>query len=73
MDCGSYAGGDSWTVWTPSRSATARHRSSNAGSLSILSKTRWRRPSRRMLATAWSTVSSRRRPLRSTGCAMIAR
>eukprot|EP00969_Alexandrium_andersonii_P329771 14573000-Alexandrium_andersonii.AAC.1 len=63
--CGSYAGGDSSTVCTPSRSATARRKSTNAGPLSVLSRTRWRCPSRRTLAAAWSTVSSRKRPLHS--------
>eukprot|EP00969_Alexandrium_andersonii_P263484 11645603-Alexandrium_andersonii.AAC.1 len=67
FDCGSYAGGDSNTVCTPRRSGTARRRSTNAGSLSVLSKIRRRCPSLRMLATAWPTVSSRKRPLRSTG------
>eukprot|EP00969_Alexandrium_andersonii_P282075 12469687-Alexandrium_andersonii.AAC.1 len=33
---------------------------------------RWR-PRLQMLATAWSTVSSRKRPLRNTGGARIAR
>eukprot|EP00969_Alexandrium_andersonii_P044256 1941971-Alexandrium_andersonii.AAC.1 len=70
--CGSYAGGDSSTVCTPSRSATARRKATNAGSLSVLSRTRWWCPSRRMLATAWSTVSSHKRPLRRTGCAKMA-
>eukprot|EP00969_Alexandrium_andersonii_P039371 1725600-Alexandrium_andersonii.AAC.1 len=65
--CGSYAGGDSRTVCTPSRSATARRKSTNAGSLSVFSRTRWWCPSCRMLATAWSTVSSCKRPLRKTG------
>eukprot|EP00969_Alexandrium_andersonii_P205384 9074899-Alexandrium_andersonii.AAC.1 len=59
--CGSYAGGDSSTACTPKRSATARRKSTSAGSLSVLSRTRWWCPSRRMLATAWSTASSRRR------------
>eukprot|EP00969_Alexandrium_andersonii_P058126 2560448-Alexandrium_andersonii.AAC.1 len=36
------------------------------------SRTRWWWPSRRMLATAWPTASSRRRPLRNTGRARIA-
>eukprot|EP00969_Alexandrium_andersonii_P171176 7566616-Alexandrium_andersonii.AAC.1 len=57
---GSYAGGDSSTVCTPSRSATARRKSTNAGSLSVLSRTRRRCPSRRMLAAARSTASSRK-------------
>eukprot|EP00969_Alexandrium_andersonii_P299722 13250633-Alexandrium_andersonii.AAC.1 len=70
--CGSYAGGDSSTVCTPSRSATARRKSTNAGSSSVFSRTRWRCPSRRMLATAWPTVSPRKRPLHRTGCAEMA-
>eukprot|EP00969_Alexandrium_andersonii_P145982 6456986-Alexandrium_andersonii.AAC.1 len=67
FDCGSYAGGGSGTVWTPSFWATARRKSTNAGSLPVLSKTRRWCPSRRMLATAWSTESSRKRPLHRTG------
>eukprot|EP00969_Alexandrium_andersonii_P265988 11756115-Alexandrium_andersonii.AAC.1 len=67
FDCGSYAGGDSSTVCTPSRWATARRKSTNAGSLSVFSRTRWWCPSRRMLATAWSTVSSCKRPSHKTG------
>eukprot|EP00969_Alexandrium_andersonii_P155904 6893112-Alexandrium_andersonii.AAC.1 len=63
---GSYAGGDPSTVCTPKRSATTLRRSTNAGSLSVLSRTRWWRPSRRTLATAWSSVSSHNRPLRNT-------
>eukprot|EP00969_Alexandrium_andersonii_P231519 10224316-Alexandrium_andersonii.AAC.1 len=51
LGCGSY----SRTVCTPRRSATARRRSTNAGSLSVLSKIRRRCPSRRILATAWPT------------------
>eukprot|EP00969_Alexandrium_andersonii_P248168 10967275-Alexandrium_andersonii.AAC.1 len=70
--CGSYAGSDSSTVCTPNRSATARRKSTNAGSLSVLSRTRWWRPSRRTLAAAWSTVSPHKRPLRKTGCAKMA-
>eukprot|EP00969_Alexandrium_andersonii_P159991 7069249-Alexandrium_andersonii.AAC.1 len=34
LACGSYAGGDPSTVCAPSRSATARRKSTNAGSLS---------------------------------------
>eukprot|EP00969_Alexandrium_andersonii_P050363 2210833-Alexandrium_andersonii.AAC.1 len=57
----------------PKRSATAQRRSTNAGSLSVLSKIwRWC-PSRPILATAWPTVSSRKRPLLDTGRARIAR
>eukprot|EP00969_Alexandrium_andersonii_P301961 13348088-Alexandrium_andersonii.AAC.1 len=62
LACGAYAGGGSSTACTPKRSATARRKSTSTGSLSVLSRTRWRRPSRRMLATAWPTASSRRRP-----------
>eukprot|EP00969_Alexandrium_andersonii_P066271 2922704-Alexandrium_andersonii.AAC.1 len=72
LACGSHTGGDSSTVCNPRRSATARRKSTNAGSLSVLSRTRWRCPSRHMLATAWSTASPRRRPLRNTGCARMA-
>eukprot|EP00969_Alexandrium_andersonii_P155527 6876339-Alexandrium_andersonii.AAC.1 len=54
--CGSYTGGDSSTVCTPSRSATARRKSTNAGSLSVFSRTLRRCPRRWMLAAAWSTV-----------------
>eukprot|EP00969_Alexandrium_andersonii_P128417 5674538-Alexandrium_andersonii.AAC.1 len=49
---GSYAGGDSRAVNAPKRSATARRKSTSAGSLSVLSRTRRRCPSRRMLAAA---------------------
>eukprot|EP00969_Alexandrium_andersonii_P232613 10270470-Alexandrium_andersonii.AAC.1 len=59
LACGSYAGGGSSTVCTPKRSARARRKSTNAGSLSVLSRTHWRCPSRRMLAAVWSTASSR--------------
>eukprot|EP00969_Alexandrium_andersonii_P048233 2117099-Alexandrium_andersonii.AAC.1 len=72
LACRSYACGDSSTVCALSRSATARRRSTNAGSLSVFSRTRWWCPSRRMLATAWPTASSCRRPLRNTGCAKMA-
>eukprot|EP00969_Alexandrium_andersonii_P238904 10546205-Alexandrium_andersonii.AAC.1 len=72
LACGSYAGGASSTVCAPCRSATARHKSTSAGPLSVLSRTRWWCPSRRMLATTWSTVSSCKRPLHSTGCAKMA-
>eukprot|EP00969_Alexandrium_andersonii_P020910 914501-Alexandrium_andersonii.AAC.1 len=34
LACGPYAGGDSSTVCAPERSATARRKSANAGSLS---------------------------------------
>eukprot|EP00969_Alexandrium_andersonii_P194020 8570688-Alexandrium_andersonii.AAC.1 len=66
LACGSYAGGDSSTACTPNRSATARRKSTDAGSLSVLSRTRWRCPSRRTLAAAWPAASSRNRPLRNT-------
>eukprot|EP00969_Alexandrium_andersonii_P085205 3757288-Alexandrium_andersonii.AAC.1 len=62
LACGSYAGGDSSTACAPKRSATARPKSTSAGALSVLSRTRWRCPSRRTLAAAWPTASSRRRP-----------
>eukprot|EP00969_Alexandrium_andersonii_P182152 8049597-Alexandrium_andersonii.AAC.1 len=39
LACGSYAGGDSSTVCAPKRSATARRKSTNAGSSSVLSRT----------------------------------
>eukprot|EP00969_Alexandrium_andersonii_P089823 3966487-Alexandrium_andersonii.AAC.1 len=62
----SYAGGDPSTVCAPSCSATARRKSTHAVSLSVLSRTRWRCPSRRTLAAAWPTASSCNRPLRNT-------
>eukprot|EP00969_Alexandrium_andersonii_P147169 6507628-Alexandrium_andersonii.AAC.1 len=38
---GSYAGGDSRTVCAPDRAATARRKSTSAGSLPVLSRARW--------------------------------
>eukprot|EP00969_Alexandrium_andersonii_P129067 5703474-Alexandrium_andersonii.AAC.1 len=72
LGCGSYAGGDPCAACTPRRSATARRKSNNAGSLSAFDKTRRRCPSLRMPATAWSTVSSRIRPSRNAGRARVA-
>eukprot|EP00969_Alexandrium_andersonii_P326906 14445867-Alexandrium_andersonii.AAC.1 len=71
--CGSCAGGASVAARSPSISAAPAWRSAKAGSLSVSSKALWWCPSLWMLDTAWPTVSSRRRPLRRTRCARIAR
>eukprot|EP00969_Alexandrium_andersonii_P141300 6248692-Alexandrium_andersonii.AAC.1 len=73
LGCGPWAGGASETAWSPNFSATPARGAIKAGSLSILSRTLPWRPSLRTLDTAWSTVSSRNRPLRKTGRARIAR
>eukprot|EP00969_Alexandrium_andersonii_P069298 3057219-Alexandrium_andersonii.AAC.1 len=71
FDRGSHAGGDPSTVCTLNRSATARRKSTSAGSSSVLSKTPRRCPSQQMLATARTAASSRNRPSRNTGLSLI--